>query len=61
VKQHRKFLVFGTYDFPEDWLLRKLNADGAQLRLIGTVDDPQFKDMQVWQIDSENANVSSNL
>jgi hypothetical protein len=50
VRQHPTFLVFGTYDYPEDWLLRKLQADGAHLCLLRTVGDPQFKDRQLWQV-----------
>ncbi len=50
VQRHPKFLVFGTYDYPEDWLLRKLHADGAHLCLLRTVGDPQFKDRQLWQV-----------
>ena len=34
IAQHRHFYVLGTYSFPEDWLLCKLNDDGANLRLI---------------------------
>jgi hypothetical protein len=50
VREHPTFLVFGTYDYPEDWLLRKLHADGAHLCLLRTVGDPQFKDRQLWKI-----------
>jgi hypothetical protein len=50
VRQHPTFLVFGTHDYPEDWLLRKLQADGAHLRLLQTVGDPQFKDRELWQV-----------
>jgi 4-amino-4-deoxy-L-arabinose transferase-like glycosyltransferase len=32
--QHRQFLVLATPGYPEDWLLPKLIADGAQIRLI---------------------------
>ncbi len=28
---HGHFLVIGTYGYPEDWLLRKLEMDGAQM------------------------------
>jgi hypothetical protein len=35
VQQHREFLVLGTYDAPEEWLLRKLHDDGAQLTWLG--------------------------
>jgi hypothetical protein len=50
VREHPTFLVFGTYDYPEDWLLRKLQADGAHLFLLRTVSDPQFKDRELWQV-----------
>jgi Dolichyl-phosphate-mannose-protein mannosyltransferase len=50
VRQHPTFLVFGTYDYPEDWLLKKLQADGAHMCLLQTVSDPQFKDKQLWQV-----------
>jgi hypothetical protein len=33
--QHREFLVLGTYDAPEEWLLRKLHDDGARLTWLG--------------------------
>ena len=32
---HRKFLVFGPYAFPTDWLIRKLADDGAAMKLLG--------------------------
>ena len=35
VHEHREFLVLGTYGAPEDWLLRKLHDDGAQLTWLG--------------------------
>jgi hypothetical protein len=50
IRQHPTFLVFGTYDYPEDWLLRKLQADGAHLCLLRTLTDKQFKDRQLWQV-----------
>lgn len=34
VAQHERFLVLGTPDVPQEWLLRKLRDDGAELRLI---------------------------
>ena len=35
LRQHDRFLVFGTYAYAEDWLLRKLLADGATLKFLG--------------------------
>jgi hypothetical protein len=49
VHQHHKFLVYGQYNYPEDWLLRKLLADGAQLRFLGYVEG-SYKDHELWEI-----------
>lgn len=35
VAQHHHFFVLGYYAYPEDWLLRKLAADGANLQFLG--------------------------
>jgi hypothetical protein len=35
LRSHRRFLVLGAYNHPQGWLLRKLDADGARLRIIG--------------------------
>ena len=35
IQRHSRFLVLGTYNYPEDWLLRKLLADHATLRFLG--------------------------
>ena len=43
IKTHRQFFVLGEYSFPEDWLLRKLEADGASLRLLGETEN-SYKD-----------------
>jgi hypothetical protein len=47
--QHPQFLVIGTYDYPEDWLLRKAEADGAKLRIIGRYYGG-YKDSDVYQV-----------
>lgn len=33
--QHEKFLVLGSYSYPENWLLRYLLAQGDELRFLG--------------------------
>jgi len=48
-RRYRQFLVLGTYDYPEDWLLRKLSADGAMLVPIGYYDIP-YKDHTVYKV-----------
>lgn len=49
IKTHRRFFVFGQYDYPEDWLLRKLEADGASLRLLGETES-SYKDKDLYYV-----------
>jgi hypothetical protein len=49
VSQHNQFLVFGTEDYPEDWLLPKLQADGAQLSELGDYPGP-YKDSMLYLV-----------
>lgn len=37
VAQHPYFIVMGDPQYPEDWLLKKLSADGAQFRDFGAL------------------------
>jgi hypothetical protein len=50
VRQHREFLVLGTYDAPEEWLLRKLRDDGARLTWLGTYPVP-YVDSNLYLVD----------
>lgn len=34
LSNHQQFLVLGKYQHPQGWLLRKLEMDGAQLRIV---------------------------
>jgi 4-amino-4-deoxy-L-arabinose transferase-like glycosyltransferase len=36
VSQHPRFLALGDYSHPQGWLLKKLYAEGADLRILGT-------------------------
>ena len=47
IHQHREFLVLGTYEAPEEWLLRKLQDDGAQLTWLGAYQMP-YVDSNVY-------------
>jgi len=49
VDRHRRFLVLGTIDYPEDWLLRKLLAEGAELRYLGTFELP-YDDTTLYEV-----------
>lgn len=48
-RQHAHFFVLGTFDYPEDWLLRKLQADGANLRVLQRVSD-SYKDHELYEV-----------
>ena len=50
VRQHPTFLVWEPATIPKDWLLKKLKADGANLCLLRTLSDEQFKDRQLWHV-----------
>ena len=47
--EYPKFLVLGTIDYPEDWLLRKLQADGDTVRLLGTA-ETSYKDKTLYEV-----------
>ena len=49
IQQHSKFLVLGTYNYPEDWILRKLLADHATLRFLGDYSSG-YKDEQLYEV-----------
>jgi hypothetical protein len=48
--QHREFLVLGSYDAPEEWLLRKLRDDGARLTWLGFYPGP-YIDTNLYLVD----------
>lgn len=47
--QHPHFFVLGTYTYPEDWLLRKLDADGDVLIYRGKVRST-YKDDDLYEV-----------
>ncbi len=49
LRDHRHFLVFGTFDYPEDWLLRKLAFDGAIITRVGAFATP-YKDKTLYDV-----------
>lgn len=46
---HRHFYVLATYDYPEDWLLRKLQHEGAQIQVLGRVGG-SYKDHELYEV-----------
>jgi hypothetical protein len=49
VENHSEFLVLGTPDYPEDWLLRALLDQGYEVRLMGNFPG-LYKDSQLYKI-----------
>jgi len=49
VGKYRHFLVCGSIERPEDWLLRKLVADGAQISKIGEFKTP-YQDKSLYDV-----------
>ena len=50
VAQHPHFyLLASDHDFPEDWLLRKLKDDGAQMRLLGHLPN-SYRDHNLYDV-----------
>ncbi len=54
VREHREFLVLGSYDAPEEWLLRKLKDDHARLTWLGTYPIP-YVDANLYLVDIPQA------
>ncbi len=54
VAAHRTFLVLGTPEYPEDWLLRALVATNADVEYLGEFPGP-YKDKQLYRV---NVNIA---
>ena len=49
LREHPHFIVLGKYDWPEDWLLRKLVDDGANVRVLGRTTD-EYRDRELYDV-----------
>ena len=54
VRRHPRFLVFGTFNHPQGWVLKRLEGQGSDLRILGTYNNTT-EGSQVYQ-----ATVSAN-
>ncbi len=48
-RQHGHFLVLGTPKYPEDWVLKRLEHEGARVALIGRYTFP-YKDKNLYDV-----------
>ena len=58
IASHPHFLVLGNIDYPEDWLLRKLKADHASVKLIGRI-WTHYKDQELYDVNCQTASITS--
>jgi hypothetical protein len=47
--QHPHFFVYGRLHFPEDWLLLKLQQDGASVRFVTSIQDC-YRDTELYEV-----------
>jgi hypothetical protein len=55
VREHPQFLVLGSYNYPDTWVLRKLEMDGARLSIVATYDDGVIEEHQIYKVSVEGA------
>lgn len=48
--EHSQFLVLGGYNYPDTWVLRKLEMDGASLSILGTYDDGVIEEHHIYRV-----------
>ncbi len=49
ISEHPVFLVLGTPDYPEDWLIRALVGRGEVVQYLGELPGP-YKDSQLFEV-----------
>lgn len=54
LREHHRFLVIGNNEYPEDWLMKKLRDDGAELTFLGDFFTP-YKDAAVYEVRMPNS------
>lgn len=50
LRAHSQFLVLGGYNYPDTWVLRKLEMDGAKLSIVGAYDDGVIEEHQIYKV-----------
>jgi hypothetical protein len=61
LRDHSQFLVLGGYNYPDTWILRKLEMDGAALEIVGTYDDGVIEEHQIYRIDAGSRKCATHL
>lgn len=55
LREHSEFLVLGGYNYPDTWVLRKLEMDGSLLSIVGTYDDDVLEEHQLYRVKVRSA------
>jgi Dolichyl-phosphate-mannose-protein mannosyltransferase len=55
ISEHPRFLILGTYDHPQGWLLKRLDLERAHLKLLGTYAST-LEEHEIYEV-----NLSANL
>jgi hypothetical protein len=50
VRQYPQFIVLGGYNYPDTWLLKKLEMDGAKLSIVGRYDDGVIEEHDIYKV-----------
>lgn len=50
VLRYPQFIVLGGYNYPDTWLLKKLEMDGAKLSVIGRYDDGVIEEHDIYKV-----------
>ena len=58
VAEHERFLVYGNYHFPNDWLLKKLIDDGASLSLL-TDTESMLGDQMLFEVNWKSSRLTA--
>ncbi|MGC2245805.1 MAG: hypothetical protein WA609_04315, partial [Terriglobales bacterium] len=50
VREHPQFIVLGGYNYPDTWLLKKLEMDGAKLSIAGKYNDGVIEEHDIYKV-----------
>jgi hypothetical protein len=50
VRQNPQFIVLGGYNYPDTWLLKELEMDGAKLSIVGRYEDGVIEEHDIYKV-----------
>ncbi|MGB9234107.1 MAG: glycosyltransferase family 39 protein [Terriglobales bacterium] len=58
---HPRFLVLGDYNHAQGWVLKKLDREGAELRVLGSYSEHTTEDGHLYEVTVNNATCASSV